>query len=278
MKRVILSIIKVLSFSVLLVSSILFFMTFTNQSYFIDKWEDYLKDKLNERIELLDDKIDNKILWDDKVKWILDKVNLTDKIKDLKDKWKDIIQDKTEDIVEKAFKWDIENMKDIQIFWKSLKIEVKSIISNFILDIRIFLLTNIIWFGLIYLLMFLKSRIDIIRNMFSSIMVIFLIMILWIIYYIIWQDWITNIVTNNFLWYSYPVLIIVLISLFIYFFNKNVNNVDKKLIEEAKTWKFYWSIKDLKEPNSTKTIKWLALFVYIIIELILQILFIPFNL
>jgi len=277
MKRIILSLVKVSSFIIILISFILFIMSFSNQSYFVWLGENYLKDELKNRVELLNNKVEDKILNNGKVKGLLDKFSLDDKVNELKNKWKDIIINKTDEIVEKVFNWDIYDMKDIKLFWKSIKSEVKLIISNFILDIRIFLLTNIVWFGLIYLLMFFKTRLDIIRNMFIYVFVIFLIMLWWIFYYILWQDWVTNIVTNDFLWYFYPILILIFIILFIYFFNKNISKDDEKYITEAKSWKFYLSIKDLRESKSIKTAKWTSLFFIIIIEIILQILFIPFS-
>lgn len=145
---------------------------------------------------------------ENKVWKVLDRFKLTDKIIDLKDNITDKTLIKTDEIVNKAFNGWINEMKDIKIFWKSLKEEVKSIISNFILDIRIFLITNIVWFLVIYLLLFYRWRVDIIKNMFSIIVIMFLVMLFSLIFYIIGQDWVINIATNNFMRYSYPILII----------------------------------------------------------------------
>ena len=277
MKRVILSLIKMLSIIIIFISSVLFLMTFSNQSYFTWLWEVYLKSELNHRIESLDSGIESVISDETKVWKLLDKFKLSDKVDDLKDKIKEESLVKTDEIVNKVFNGWIDEMKDISLFWKSLKEEVKSIIINFILDIRIFLITNIIWFWIIYLLMFYRKRVDIIRNMFFVIVIIFLVMIFGLFYYIIWQDWVTNIVTNSFIWYWYPILIVILILFFIYSFKKTISKEDEKYIEEAKTWKFYWSIKDLKEPTSVKIIKGIYFVIVLLIELILNILFIPFN-
>ena len=277
MKRIILSLIKMLSVIIIITSSVLFFMTFFNQSYFTWLWEVYLKSELNHRIESLDNKIESVISEESKARELLDKFKLSDKVGELKDKIKEKSLVKTDEIVNKAFNAWADEMKDISLFWKSLIEEVKSIINNFILDIRIFLITNMIWFWIIYLLMFYRKRADIIRNMFFIIVIIFLVMIFGLFYYIIWQDWVTNIVTNSFIWYWYPILIVILILFFIYSFRKTISKEDEKYIEEAKTWKFYWSIKDLKEPTSVKIIKWIYFVIVLLIELILNILFLPFN-
>jgi hypothetical protein len=125
--------------------------------------------------------------------------------------------------------------------------------------------------------MFYKSRLDIIKNMFFIIFTMFFIMFWGILYYIIWQNWITNIVMNNFMWYLYPILISILIISFIYFFNKPVSEENKKYIEEAKTWNILINKKHIKETKSVKTVKWIAWFLLLMIELLLEILFIPFN-
>jgi hypothetical protein len=136
----------------------------------------------------------------------------------------------------------------VKIWNFDLKIELKSIIFNFIKDIRIFLATNFIWFFLIYLLMFYKKRKDIIKNMFSFIVIMFLVMVWGIIFYIFWQDWVTNIIKNDFLWYSYIILIISFIGLFLYYNNKNISNNwkiekwDKTTIVILSTLDFIWSI------------------------------------
>ena len=190
------------------ISSVLFFMTFSNQWYFTWLWEQYLKWKFEERIEWMSNTFDWVISEENKVWKVLDRFKLTDKIIDLKDNITDKTLIKTDEIVNKAFNGWINEMKDIKIFWKSLKEEVKSIISNFILDIRIFLITNIVWFLVIYLLLFYRWRVDIIKNMFSIIVIMFLVMLFSLIFYIIGQDWVINIATNNFMRYSYPILII----------------------------------------------------------------------
>jgi len=278
MKKIILSFIKMVSFIILSISIVLFIMTFFNQSYFLLLWEEYLKWELKDRIELLDDKIDFNISEETKVWKVLDNFWLTKKIDETKEKIKEKSLVKTNEIVNKAFNWGINQMKDITFFWKSLKEEIKSIINNFILDIRIFLITNFIWFLMIYMLMFYKSRKDIIKNMFYIIIVLFLVMIWGLFYYILWQNWVTNIVKNDFLWYSYPIIILVFMWFFIYFFNKP-NNV--WILNNYETWKFVLNSKWIKGAKSDEIIEWwltIIWFIITIIELVLSIIFIPFSL
>jgi hypothetical protein len=116
---------------------------------------------------------------------------------------------------------------------------------------------------LIYTIMFYKSRKDILRNMFYIILIAFLVLTSGLFYYIIWQDWVTNIVSNNFMWYSYPIVIIIFTLFFIYFF-KSENNIHTAQEETGKT--------------NFKNAKWILWIIWFILEVITSILFIPFDL
>ena len=292
MKQIILSIIKAFSLVFMLWAIIVLIMTFSNQDYFMWKWKVYLEQKMTERIELLDNSFE-KTLWEDSKIWsVLDKFNLTQTVTGIKDNIKTSTEDKTTEIIEKVFEWKIDEIEDITIFWKSLKAETKNVVDNFIWDIRIFLITNIVWFGFIYFLMFYKSRVDIIRNMFYIVICVFSTMILGIIFYIFGQDWITNIVTNNFLGYSYPVLIIIMVWFYIYNVLKkdtknNKHTVQSSKIESAVSEKNKESLSEknkesLSEKNNpinkktgNRTLIMTVLFT--ILEVILHIICIPFE-
>lgn len=263
MKKIILSFIKLSSFIIIFISIILLVTTFFNKSLYISLWESYLKWKIKTKIELLDNKINSKISEDTKIWKMLNKIKLSDNVIEIKKSIKNKSSTKIEELIHSTLNKDISEMKDIKIFWKSLKEEISVITDNFMNDIRIFLLTNIVGFLLIYMVMFYKSRKDILRNMFYVILISFVVLVLGLFYYIIWQDWVTNIATNNFMWYSYPIVIIIFTLFFIYFFTSenNTNNVEQ----------------ESKKSNYKKT-KWVLSIAWFIFEIIITILFIPFDL
>jgi len=66
-------------------------------------------------------------------------------------------------------------------------------------------------------------------------------------------------------------------SFFIFLFNKDISKEDKIYIDEAKEWKFNLNKKDICKSKSIITIQGFLLVFYTIVEIILSILFIPFD-
>ena len=269
MKRIILSFIKFTSFIILLISFVLLFLTFFNKSFYIWLWQTYLKYEVKNKINNLDEKLNNYTNKNTKIWWLLNKTWLTK----LKEKSKEKINESVDRNIEKYFSTE-NNIKDIKIFWKSLKKEIENVKKNFIKDIRIFLITNIIGFLMIYLLLFYKKRKDIIKNMFYIIIIMFLVLLWGLIFYIIWQNWIVNIVTNNFLWYIYPILIIIFILIFIFFYKRPVKTQER--LSSISEWTI--DISDFTIETSTWIIEIIINFFKAIFEFILSIIFVPFDL
>ncbi len=219
MKKIILSFIKFSSFIILIISFILLFLTFFNKSFYFWLWQTYLKYEVKNKINNFDEKLNDYANKNTKLWWFLDKTWLNK----IKGKSREKIENNIDKNIEKYFSTK-NNVKDIKIFWKSLKEELGKVKNNFIKDIRIFLITNIIGFLMIYLLLFYRKRKDIIKNMFYIIVIMFLVLLWGLIFYVIWQNWIINIITNSFLWYVYPILIIIFTLIFMFFYKRPIES------------------------------------------------------
>lgn len=228
MKKYILMFIKFISLLFVILSLVLLVWTYVNEKYYIELWKVYLWNELKKQVvEKTDDfywniKNDNQIVW-----WILEKV-WVDKLVNI---WKEKITDNIDTILDKAIKWWIFLWKyefsDDTLFWlwkiwneikSKITNYVKDIKDNFFRDIRIFLITNLIWFWFIYFILSYKNKIYVAKNMFYSVLIFFLVLLWWSLFYVLGQDWLMNLVSNTYLGYYYPLLILTFTWFFIHWF------------------------------------------------------------
>ena len=242
MKKFFLQIIKPLSLILSVSFLILFIITFLFQSYFISKWTDYLEEKMYEKIKyeletknklknIVEEntkKISNRILSQQLLKWNEEDIfneELLRFSKILVEKWQLYIKENTNIT--------IPTILDKIISKEDIKWYINNVFWSFFLDLRIFIFTNFLWFFIVYLLTFNAKRPDVIRNMFYPTIILLFCLIWWFYYYIFWQNWVENILTNEFFGYLYPILLLIFSLFFIIFqkFPKQTFEVTSEVID-----------------------------------------------
>ncbi|MBS8122350.1 hypothetical protein [Candidatus Vampirococcus lugosii] len=228
MKKYILMFIKFISLLFVILSLVLLVGTYVNEKYYIELGKVYLGNELKKQVvEKTDDfygniKNDNQI-----VGGILEKVGV-DKLVNI---GKEKITDNIDTILDKAIKGGIflgkyEFSDDTLFGLGKIGNEIKSKITNYVKDIkdnffrdiRIFLITNLIGFGFIYFILSYKNKIYVAKNMFYSVLIFFLVLLGGSLFYVLGQDWLMNLVSNTYLGYYYPLLILTFTGFFIHWF------------------------------------------------------------